>query len=184
MDEYVGHESPPVCYIPLGWPHQRVSAVRNAASRLAAAVSSVAQATYPSGRTNIIGSVASAGVAGSTRPAHLRLMAAPAPAGVRSTKLPPRKISYSPVFPAFPVVNRTSGARCPARRCAPRGAAYAMPMPEIARLTRAGGEPNRPTTLASSQRAARVAGDRARASRSSTPLPRTTARPIGYRSVW
>jgi hypothetical protein len=152
-------ESPPMCYIPVGWPHQRVSAVRNAASRLAGAVSSVAQATYPSGRTNTIGSaalarvaesIASARVAESTRPAHLRPMAAPAPAGVRSTNLPPRKISYSRVSPPFPGANRTSGARRPARRCPPRGVAYAMPMPETARLTRAGGEPNRPTTLASS----------------------------------
>src|SRR5918997_6544408 len=110
VDEYVGHESPPVCYIPVGWPHQRVSAVRNAAAPLAVAVSSVAQATYPSGRTNTIGSVASAGGTGSTRPAHLRPMAAPAPAGVRSTNLPPRKISYSRVFPAFPGTNRISGA--------------------------------------------------------------------------
>ena len=60
-------ESPPVCYIPVGWPHQRVSALRNASSWLAGALSSVAQATYPSGRTNTIGSAASAGVAESTR---------------------------------------------------------------------------------------------------------------------
>ena len=84
-------ESPPVCYIPVGWPHQRVSAVRNASSRLAGAVSSVAQATYPSGRTNTIGSVASAGVAESTRPVYLRPMAERVLAGVRSTNLPPRK---------------------------------------------------------------------------------------------
>src|SRR5215216_1448160 len=76
-----------------GWPHQRVSALRNTASRLAGTVSSVAQATYPSGRTSTIGSVASAGVARSTRPVHLPPMAAPAPAGVRSTNLPLRKIS-------------------------------------------------------------------------------------------
>ena len=145
----------------VGWPHQRVSAVRNAASRLAGEVSSVAQATYPSGRTSTIGMVAS------TRPAHLCLMAAPA--GARSTNLPPRKISYSRVSLAFPDANRTSGARRPASRCSPRGAAYAMP--DTARLTKAGGETNRPTTLASSQRAARVACDWARVSLGSVSLP-------------